>query len=89
MNQTLFNINNNILRNYSNILLGIVADLQQIINNSSDDLIIKRLSNVIIQMNNIINDNKKNTEIIINHISSLENQIAQMTKKIDELKINK
>ena len=39
-------------------------------------------------MNNIINDNKKNTQLIINHISSLENKITQMTKKLDELKIN-
>ena len=52
--------------------MEIVKELQQIINNSNENLTIKGLSNIIIQMNNMINDNKKNTQLIINHIKNLK-----------------
>ena len=79
------NLNNKIYSNNNNLLLGIVNDLQQIINNTHDNLIIKRIGNVINKMNFIINDNKKNTELIINHITSLENK---MNKQFAQLNIN-
>ena len=70
-----FNLNNKIFSNNNNILIEIIKELQQIINNPNDNLIINKLSNIIIQMNNIINENKKNTQLIINHIQSLQKQI--------------
>ena len=75
------NLNNKIYSNNNNSLLGIVNDLQQIINNTHDNLIIKRIGDIINKMNFIINDNKKNTQLIINHISSLENKIITKLNK--------
>ena len=69
----MLNMNDKIYTNNNNILMEIVKELQQIINNSNENLTIKGLSNIIIQMNNMINDNKKNTQLIINHIKNLQN----------------
>ena len=79
------NLNNKIYSNNNNLLLGIVNDLQQIFNYTHDNLIMKRIGDIINKMNFIINVNKKNTELIINHISSLENKINQ---RFDQLNIN-
>ena len=80
-----FQLNNKIYSNNNNILLGIINDLNQIINYSKDNIIIKRLSDIIIKMNFIINENRKNTELIRNDISNILNQ---MNKRFDELNIN-
>ena len=79
------NINNKIYTNNNNILLEIINDLQQLINYSKDNIIIKRLSDSIIKLNDIINENKKNTQLISNHISNLENTIV---KEIEQLNNN-
>ena len=79
------NLNKQIYSNNNNLLIEIVNDLQQIINNTHDNLIIKAIGNIINKMNFIINDNKKNTQLIINHISSLENRLNQ---KLDKMNIN-
>ena len=71
MEQNMNNLNNQIYSNFNNLLLGIVNDLQQIINNTHDNLIFKRIGDLINKMNFIIIDNKKNTQLMINHISSL------------------
>ena len=85
MNPNFMNMNDKIYANNNNILIGIINDLQQIINNSHDSIIINRLANIIIKMNNIINDNKKNTELIINTIKSLENKLlSQMNNIVDK-----
>ena len=81
----MFNMNNKIYTNNYNLLFGIINDLQQVINNTKDNLIIKRIGDIITKLNFIINENKKNTELIINQISLLQNQ---MNKKFDELKFN-
>ena len=78
-------LNNKINLNNNNLLIGIIDDLNQIINNTHDNLIIKRIGDIINKMNFIINDNKKNTDLIINHISSLK---KQMNTKLDKLNIN-
>ena len=80
-----FQLNNKIYSNNNNILLGIINDLNQIINYSKDNIIIKRLSDIIIKMNFIINENRKNTELIRNDISNILNQI---NKRFDKLDIN-
>ena len=71
MEQNMNNLNNQIYSNFNNLLLGIVNDLQQIINKTQDNLIFKRIGDLINKMNFIIIDNKKNTQLMINHISSL------------------
>ena len=81
MNENIFIINNKVYSNNNNLLLEIVKDLHQIMNYSKDNLIIKILGNVINKMNYIINENKKNIDMIRKDISSL-------LKKFDELKIN-
>ena len=78
-------INDKIHFNNNNLLVAIVNDLHQIISNSHDNLIIKRIGDIINKMNFIINDNKKNTELIIGRISLLKNQ---MNSKLDKLNIN-
>ena len=85
MNQDMYNFYNKIYSNNNNLLLGIINDLQQINYITHDNLVIKRIGDIIIKMNFIINENKKNTQLIINHISLLQNQ---MNKKFDELKFN-
>ena len=84
----MLNMNDKIYTNNNNILMEIVKELQQIINNSNENLTIKGLSNIIIQMNNMINDNKKNTQLIINHIKNLQNQMEQMNQNIKQININ-
>ena len=64
MDENLFNLNNKIYSNNNNILLEIVKDLNQLINYSKDNKIIKILGNVINKMNYIINENKKNMDLI-------------------------
>ena len=54
MEENIFNLNNKIYSNNNNILFGIINDLQQIINYNKDNIIIKRLGDIIIKINNII-----------------------------------
>ena len=83
MDQT--NFNEKIYSNNNNILLGILGELQQILNISHENNVIKRIGDIINKMNNIIIENKKNTELIINHIRNLENKIES---KVDKLTIS-
>jgi len=88
MNQEMNNLYNQIYSNNNNLLLGIINDLQQIINSTQDNLAIKRIADVIIKMNYIISENKKNTKLIINHIASLKNQLSEINKNIKDFKNN-
>ena len=83
MNQA--NFNEKIYSNNNDILLGILGELQQILNISHENNVIKRIGDIINKMNNIIKENKKNTELIINHIKNLESKIES---KFDKLNIN-
>ena len=85
MEQNIFNLNNKIYSNNNNILLEIINELNQIKNDSNENLTIQRLGNIISKMNYIINENKKNVQLIRNDISSLYNQ---MNKRFDKLEIN-
>ena len=85
MEENIFNLNNKIYSNNNNILFGIINDLQQIINYSKDNKIIKILGDIIIKMNNIIDENKKNIELLRKDISILYDKFS---KKLDDLKIN-
>ena len=77
----MFNLNNKIYSSNNNLLLEIINDLNQVINNSKEDLSIKILGNVINKINYIINENKKNLQL-------LRNDISELSKKIDNLNIN-
>ncbi len=56
----------------NHLLLQIINVLQQVIDNLKDDKTIKKIKDVIIKINEIINTNKKTTELIANHITSLQ-----------------
>ena len=83
MEQNFFHLNNKIYSDNNNILLGIIEDLQQIISTYNDNILIERLRDIIIAITKIINENKKNTELIRNDISNLD---IKLNKKFDELK---
>ena len=83
MDKDTFTLNNQTYSNNNNILLGIINELQQISNSSHENLTIKRISDVIIKMNFIINENKKNMGLIMNQFTLLQNQIQQLSQKID------
>ena len=88
MNQDIYSFNNKIYSNNNNLLFGVINDLQQINNITNDNSVIKKVGDIIMKVNFIINENKKNTELIINHITLLQNQMKQMNKKFDGLKFN-
>ena len=83
MDKDTFTLNNQTYSNNNNILLGIIYELQQISNSSHENLTIKRISDVIIKMNFIINENRKNMGLIMNQFTLLQNQIQQLSQKID------
>ena len=60
----MFNLNNKIYSNNNNLLLEIINDLNQLKNYYKDNLSIKILGNVINKINYIINENKKNLELL-------------------------
>ena len=76
MNQDTFNLNGKIYSNNNNLLLGIINDLQQVINNTHDNLIIKRIGDIINKTNFAINENKKNYQSIMQQFSLMQQQFA-------------
>ena len=85
MEEDIFDLNSKIYSNNNNILLGIIDELQQTMKDSKENITIKRLADIITQMNKVINENRKNTELIRNYISKLYNQ---MNQQFNELKNN-
>ena len=63
MEENINNLINKIYSNNNNILLNIINDLQQIINDSKEIITVKRLEDILIKINNIINENKKYAEL--------------------------
>ena len=88
MDKDTFTLNNQTYSDNNNILLGIINELQQIINSSHENLTIKRISDVIIKMNFIINENKKTWELIMNQFTLLKNQISQLSQNFKINNIN-
>ena len=82
MDKDTFILNNQTYSNNNNILLGIINELQQIINSSHENLTIKRISDIIIKMNFIINENKKTRELIMNQFSNLETKLDQLNQNL-------
>ena len=85
MAQNIISLNNKIFSDNNNLLLQIVNDLEQLMNYSHDNTIIKILANVINRINYIINENKKYFQLIRNDISYLK---ANINKGFQELKYN-
>ena len=83
MEKDTFSFNNQIYTNNNNILSGIIIDLQQIIDSSHDNITIKRISDIITKMNFIINENKKNMELILNQFTELKDKLDQLNKKLN------
>jgi len=81
MEQTVLNLNNELYSNNNKILLEIINDLNQLKNYHNDNLSINILGKVINKINYIINENKKNFQLI-------RNDIYLLNKKIDNLSIN-
>ena len=84
----MFNLNGMIFSNNNNLLLGILNDLQQVINNTHDNLIIKRIGDIIIRMNFAINENKKNYQSIMQQFSLMQQQLYQINRNIKHMNIN-
>ena len=59
MEKNIFNLNDKIYSNNNKILIEIINDLQELMNNSKDNLIIKALGNIIKKINYIINEKKQ------------------------------
>ena len=88
MDKDTFTLNNQTYSNKNNILLGIINELQQISNSSHENLTIKRISDVIIKMNFIINENKKTRELIMNQFTLLQNKLDQLSQNFKINNIN-
>ena len=71
MVEEILNLNDKIIANTNNSLLEITNNLQTLRNDSKENTTIKGLCDIIIKINNIINENKKNLELIKNEISKL------------------
>ena len=81
MENNLFNLNEKIYSNNNNILVEIVNDLQQLMNSSKDNLVIKTLGLIINKMNYIIKENQKNLELIRKDILSLHKRFDNLSIK--------
>ena len=88
MDKDTFTLNNQTYSNNNNILLGIINELHQIANSSHENLTIKRISDVIIKMNFIINENKKNMGLIMNQFTLLQNKLDQLSQNFKINNIN-
>ena len=88
MLQNSFALNNQTYANNNNILLGIMNELQQIINYSKEDLTIKRISDIIIKMNFFFNENKKYYQSIMNQFALQQNQLASVQNQLNQLNKN-
>ena len=91
MLENTFNINNKITPNNNNILQEIINDINQLMNYSKDNFILKSLVNIIDKINYMFSENKKNLELTRNYnINTLDNKFSQISinpKTIQEIKV--
>ena len=81
MDQFIIRLDDKIKSDTDKILIEVASELLQLKKDSKDDIIIKRLGSIINKINNIIEENKKNVELI-------RNDINKINDKIDDLLIN-
>ena len=81
-----FDLNNIIYEQNNNILYDIIKQLEKIINDLNSqtkiDMIIKQIKNIIIIMNKVISENKKNTEQLRKDINLLNSNMISYFQKI-------
>jgi len=78
-----FILNNKIYSNNNNILFEIINKLENIIKDINNNIIINRIKDIIIIINKLINDNKKNIELIRKDIQDLYNHINNNIKELN------
>ena len=64
-----YNLYNKTYSNQNNILLEIINELNLIRNSMNNSLLFKRIGDVMIKINYLVNENKKNFELIRNDLS--------------------
>ena len=77
----MMDINNQIFSYSNNVLISVINELKELIQSLNDDIIIKRIGNIINIMNNAIEENKKNNEKIIEKIQSMNKKLEALTNK--------
>ncbi len=86
-----FMLNNKIYTNNNNILLEVTSKLKGLISDLTDNkaykIIIARIKDIINLVNNVINENKKNTDLIRKDIQTLNDNIISLSKGINNLNI--
>ena len=75
---------NKVYSNNKNILLEIIDELQKIIDFFNDNILTKKLDGIIIKINNMITDNKKNLDIITNDITMIQNRDENAISNIND-----
>ena len=85
MNPSLLNINDQIFTRNNDLFIEIVSYLQEIVDDAKTNLILdkKRIGDIIIKINEIIEENRRNTETIINEINSLRDQMNQNFRELN------
>ena len=82
----MFFLNNKIYSNNNNILLEIAQKLNDIINDLSgsniNKIIINKIKDIILLINKLINDNKKNIELLRKDIQNLSDKIDKNFKEL-------
>ena len=75
------NIDEKVFSTINTTLQLIITDLQQTLNNTQENIIKEKLTDIIKRMNFLIEETKKNKELLINHIKSLKDNLATKTIK--------
>ena len=80
-----YNLYNKTYANQNIIMKGIINELDQIRNSINNNLLFKRIGDIISKINYLIKENNKNFELIRNDISKY---FHQLDYKIDKMQIN-
>ena len=81
MKQNSVNFEEKFFANINKALEGFITDLQQTVTNTQENLVKEKISDVIKRMNSLIEEIKKNTKLIINHIKSFKDGAATKIEK--------
>ena len=85
MSDIRYNLYNKTYANQNNIMKGIINELDQIRYSINNNLIFKRIGDIITKINYLVNENNKNLELIRSNISKY---FHQLDYKIDKMQIN-
>ena len=79
----MFSLDQNIFKNNSFILSQVVFELEDIkkdINNINNEVLLRRITDIILLMNKAINENKNNYEQILKHIKEMNIKLENLSK---------